>query len=51
MVHIYSRTLAIKRNTFESLLVGWMNLELVIQSEKNKTPYINTHIWNLEKWY
>ena len=56
MVHIYNRILAIKRNTFESLLVRWMNLELIIQSEvsqkeKNKTPYINTYMWNLEKWY
>ena len=35
---------AIKRNTFESVLVTWMNLEPVIQSkvnqkEKNKSMY------------
>ena len=42
---------AIKKNTFESVLVRWMNLEPVIQSEvsekeKNKLSYINTYIWN-----
>ena len=43
---------AIKRNTFESVL---MNLEPIIQSEvsqKEKDKYhILTYIWNLEKWY
>ena len=45
---------AIKRNTFESLLMRWMNLEPIIQSEvsqKEKDTYSNTHIQNLEKWY
>ena len=31
-----------------------MNLEPIIQSEvsqKEKNIYINTYIWNLEKWY
>ena len=44
---------AMKRNTFESVLVRWINLELVIQSEvrKRKISYINAYIWNLEKWY
>ena len=46
---------AIKRNEFESLLVRWMNVELVMQSEvsqKKKDKYhILTHIWNLEEWY
>ena len=46
---------AIKKNTFESVLVRWMNLEPVIQSEvsekeKNKLSYINTYIWNLGRW-
>ena len=45
---------AIKRNTFESLLIRWMNLKLIIQSEvsqKEKNKYINAYVWNLEKWY
>ena len=48
---------AIKRNTFESILMRWMNLEPIIQSEisqkeKNKSiSCINTYIWNLERWY
>ena len=33
MVHIYNGILAIKRNASESVLVRWMNLEPVIQSE------------------
>ena len=46
---------AIRRNTFESVLMRWMNLEPITQSEvsqKEKEKYYsNTHIWNLEKWY
>ena len=46
---------AIKRNSFESVLMSWMNLEPVIQSEvsqkEKQISYINTYIWNLEKWY
>ena len=46
---------AIKRNTFESVLMRWMNLEPIIQSEvsqkETKISYINTYIWNLERWY
>ena len=43
---------AIKKNTFESVLMRWMKLEPIIQSEvsqKEKTPiqYINAYIWNL----
>ena len=45
---------AIKRNTFESVLMRWMNLEAIIQSEvsqkeKHKFLYINVYIKNLEK--
>ena len=44
---------AIKRNTFESVLMRWMNLEPIIQSkvsQKEKDKYhILTHIQNLEK--
>ena len=47
---------AIKRNAFESVLMKWMNLEPIIQSEvsqKEKDKYCTLlHICgNLEKWY
>ena len=42
---------AIKRNTFESVLIRWMNLELIIQSEvsqKEKDKYhILMHIYRI----
>ena len=47
---------AITRNTFESVLMRWMKLEPIIQSEvsqKERHQYsILTHIyiWNLERW-
>ena len=44
---------AIKKNTFESVLLRWMKLEPIIQSKsERKTPvqYINTYIRNLERW-
>ena len=43
---------AIKKNTFESVLMRWMKLEPIIQSEVRKTPiqYTNAYIWNLERW-
>ena len=43
--------LAMKRNTFDSVLVRWMNLESIIQSEvrERQILYINTYIWNLDK--
>ena len=45
---------AIKRNTFESVLMRWMNLEPIIQSEvsqkeKNKNCIL-TYILSLKKW-
>ena len=44
----------IKKNTFESVLMRWMKLEPIIQSEvsqKEKYQYnIITYIWNLERW-
>ena len=45
---------AIKKDAFESVLMRWMKLEPIIQSEvsqKEKTPiqYNNTCIWNLKK--
>ena len=33
VVHIKNGILAIKRNTFESVLMRWMNLEPIILSE------------------
>ena len=46
---------AIRKNAFESVLMRWMYLESIIQSEvsqKRKTPvqYINAFLWNLERW-
>ena len=42
---------ALKRNTFESVLMRWMNLEPIIQSEvshKEKHPYsILMHIYGI----
>ena len=43
------------KNAFESVLMRWMKLESTVQSEvksERKTPiqYINTYIWNLERW-
>ena len=50
MVHIYNGVLlTIKRNAFESVLMRWMNLEPIMQSEmsqKEKEKYrILTHIY------
>ena len=46
---------AIRRNTFESVLMRWMNLEPVIQSEvserEKQIAFIKTYVWNLERWY
>ena len=50
---------AIKKNTFESVLMRWTKLETIIHSEvsqkktkQNKTliQYTNTYMWNLERW-
>ena len=53
MAHIYNGIYhsGKKRNTFESVLMRWMNLEPIIQSEisqkdKNKY-YILTHIYGI----
>ena len=44
---------AIKKNTFESVLMRWMKLEPVIQNEvsQKETPiqHTNIYIWNLER--
>ena len=52
MMEYYS---LIKKNAFESVLMRWMKLEAIIQSEvtqKEKTPvqYSNAFIWNSERW-
>ena len=48
MMEYYS---AIKRNAFESVLMRWMNLEPIIQSEvsqkKKNKYYISTHIYGI----
>ena len=39
---------------FTEMVVGWINLEPVIEGEgrqKEKNIYINAYMWNLEKWY
>ena len=41
---------AIKKNTFESVLMRWMKLELIIQSESQKEKHqygILTHIYGI----
>ena len=49
VVHMHNGIfLSHKRNTFESVLIRWMNLEPIIQSEvsqKEKDKYILTHIY------
>ena len=43
---------AIKKNTFESVLMRWMKLVPIIQSEasQKEKQYTNAYIWNLERW-
>ena len=45
----------LKRNAFKSVLMRWMNLEPIIWSEVKlergkQILYINTYIWDLERW-
>ena len=59
MWHIYTLEYysAIKSNAFESVLMRWVNLGPLIQSEvsqKERDKYhvlINSYIWDLERWY
>ena len=58
MWYIYAMEyyLAIKRNTSESAVVRWINLEPFMQNKvkserEKKVSYINTYTWNPEKWY
>ena len=45
---------AMKSKAFESVLMRWMNLEPIIQSEvsqkEKQISYINAYMWNLERW-
>ena len=51
-VYVYTHTLeyysAIKRNTFESVVIRWMNLQPIIQGEVNQKEkqisFINSYI-------
>ena len=49
MVHIYNGILAIKRNASESVLVRWMNLEPVIQSEVREKQISYIYIYGIQK--
>ena len=53
-IHTMEYYSAIKKNTFESVLMRWMILEPIIQSEvsqkEKNQQYTNTYIWNLERW-
>ena len=53
VVHIHNGVLAIKKNTFESVLMRWMKLEPIIQSEvsqkgKHQNSII-TYIYEIKK--
>ena len=45
---------AIKKNTFESVLMRWMRVEAIIlsevKSEKKAPIQYGIYIWNLERW-
>ena len=44
---------AMKKNTFESVLMTWMKPEPIIQRKserKTSIQYINAYIWSLERW-
>ena len=47
---------AIKRNKIGSSVETWMDLETVVETEvksirEKQVSYINTYVWNLERWY
>ena len=51
-IHTMEYYSVIKKNSFESVLMRWMKLEPIIQSEvsqKDKDHY-SVYIWNLERW-
>ena len=41
---------AIKKNAFESVLMRWMKLEPIIQSEVSLKEKHQYSVWNLERW-
>ena len=50
VVHIYKRILlSHKKNAFESVVMRWMNLETIIQSEvsQKENYHILTHIYGI----
>ena len=54
-IHTMGYYSAVKKKAFESVLMRWMKLEPIVQSEvrqERKTPiqYIHAYIWNLERW-
>ena len=53
-IHTTEYYSTIKKNTFESVLMRWMKLDPIIQSEvsqrKTRIQYTNAYIWNLERW-
>ena len=55
--HMYKGILlSQKRNEIVSFAEMWKDLETIIQSEvsqkeKKQVSYINSYMWNLEKWY
>ena len=55
-IYMMEYSSAIKKNTFESILMWWMKLEPIIVSEvsqKEKHQYsilTYIYIWNLERW-
>ena len=56
MVHTHNGIfLSPKKECIESVLMRWMNLERIIQSEvsqkEKEISYSNAYIRNLEKWY
>ena len=52
VVHIHNEILsAIKRSAFESVLMKWMNLEPIIQSEVSQNEkHQYSILMNLERW-
>ena len=44
----------IRNNEIMVFSATWIDLEIIILSEvsqREKNIYINTYMWNLEKWY
>ena len=53
-IYIMKYYSVIKKNAFKSVLMRWMKLEPIIQSEviqkeKHQIQYINAYTWNLER--